>query len=483
MVTNDFVERLATIVSPKGLISDQAEMSAYLEEPRGLYRGAARCVVRPATVQETAAVLKLCNELRVSVVPQGGNTGLVGGQTPDESGDEIVLSLQRMNAIREIDADSDTITVEAGVTLARAQEAAASVDRCFPLSYASEGSATIGGAVSTNSGGIHVLAYGSAGDLALGVEVALADGRILSGLSKLRKDNTGYHLSRLFVGAEGTLGVVTAATLKLFPRPRAHATAFVAVDDPAKALDFLHLAKHELGPSLHAFELIPRIGLDIVLRAGLGAREPFGDRHPWQVLLESSTFDETPADDAMLALLSKALEAGLVRDAALAASLDQRTAFWRIRETLPEAQKHEGGSIKHDVSLPLQKIPRFLAEAEAVVEQMIPGARPVPFGHLGDGNIHYNVSQPVGADCAAFLARWIELNEAVHAIVLSHGGSVSAEHGVGRLKRELLEQVKDPVSLQVMRSIKLALDSNNIMNPGKILATKAQRRSFDGCTG
>jgi FAD/FMN-containing dehydrogenase len=471
-VKTELIERLAAIVGDKGLILDRADMLAYLEEPRGLYHGAARCVVRPSTVDETAAVIRLCNDYRVAVVPQGGNTGLVGGQTPDESGEQVLLSLQRMNAIREIDVGSDTMTVEAGVTLARAQDAAASVDRYFPLSYASEGSATIGGALSTNAGGIHVLAYGSAGDFALGIEVALADGRILSGLSKLRKDNTGYHLTRLFIGAEGTLGVVTAATLKLFPSPRAHATAFVALDDPEKALEFLHLAKRELGPSLHAFELIPRIGVDLVLRSGVGARAPFSDHHPWHVLLETSVFDGTPPEETMFAMLSKALESGLARDAAVAASLDQRAAFWRIRELLPEAQKHEGGSIKHDVSLPLQKIPQFLAEAAAGVECCIPGARPVPFGHLGDGNIHYNVTQPPGADRDAFLSRRAELNEAVHAIVLLHGGSISAEHGVGRLKRELLEQVKDPVSLGVMRSIKSVLDPNFIMNPGKVLTAR-----------
>lgn len=468
--TDDFNRRLLQIVGEKGVINNPSGMRAFLDEPRGLYHGRARCVVRPANTAQTAAVLALCNTRNIGVVPQGGNTGLVGGQTPDLSGEQIVLSLQQMDKIREIDADSDTMTVEAGVTLARAQEAAASVDRYFPLSYASEGSATIGGALSTNAGGVHVLAYGSAGDLAIGVEAVLADGRILSGLSKLRKDNTGYQLSRLFVGAEGTLGIVTAATVKLFPRPRARATAFVALVNPQRALELLRLAKGQLGPALEAFELIPRIGLDLVLRHGAGVREPFSGRHAWHVLMEAAAFDETPVHDMMTALLARALEAGLANDATLAASLEQRQILWRIRELLPEAQKREGGSIKHDVSVPLHDIPGFLKEADKVVEECIPGARPVPFGHMGDGNIHYNVSQPLDGDKDAFLSRWSELNERVHAVVLKYEGSISAEHGIGQLKRDLLAHLKDPVSLEVMRALKKTLDPRGVMNPGKVLS-------------
>lgn len=444
-------------------------MDAFMSEPRDLYRGRAHCVVKPKDALEVAQVLSLCNAHGVGVVPQGGNTGLVGGQTPDSSGRQILLSLQRLDRIRDVDPRSDAMTLEAGVTLARAQDAAESVDRYFPLSLASEGSCTIGGNLATNAGGVHVLAYGAARDLAIGVEVALADGRLLSTLGKLRKDNTGYDLTRLFVGSEGTLGVITAATLKLFPRPRSRAVAFLGVSDPAQALSLLGFVKERAGPGLHAFELVPRIGMDLVLRHIPGARDPLSAVHPWYALVEIAGFAEGEAERIAAATLSQAIDEGFALDAAIAQSLDQAAALWRLRESMSEAQKREGGSIKHDISVPVDRIPEFIAEAGRRIAAHFPQARPVPFGHMGDGNIHYNVSQPVGGDKAAFLARWDEMNEIVHGLVHEFGGSISAEHGIGRMKRDLLARVKDPVALDVMRALKAALDPRGVLNPGKLL--------------
>ncbi len=443
-------------------------MAPYNREPRDLYHGRALGIVKPSNAEEVARVLAFCHESGTGVVPQGGNTGLVGGQVTDDSGAQIILSLQKLDRIREIDPACDCMTLEAGVTLLRAQQIAESVDRYFPLSLASEGSCTIGGVLATNAGGVHVIAYGSARDLAIGVEVALADGRIVSGLSKLRKDNTGYDLSRLFIGSEGTLGVITAATLKLFPHLRGRVTAFVALSDPAAALDLLTFMKAEAGSALQAFELLPRIALDFVLRH-CAARDPFTTAHPWYALLEFAYARAEGIEEDVLDFLQRASAAGLVLDATMAASLAQRNALWRLRELVPEAQKHEGGSIKHDVSVPLPDVARFIAEAGAAVAKLIPGVRPVPFGHMGDGNIHYNLSQPVGADKAAFLSRWHEANDVVHKIVAKYGGSISAEHGIGQLKRDLLAQVKDPTALSVMRAIKASLDPKGVLNPGKLL--------------
>jgi FAD/FMN-containing dehydrogenase len=463
------IERLAAVVSRNGVIADPADMIAYVTEPRDAFHGRALCVVRPRSAEEVASVLALCHDARVGVVPQGGNTGLVGGQTPDESGAQIILSLQRLDRIREIDPASDTMTVEAGVVLARAQQAAEEAGRYFPLSLAAEGSCTIGGNLATNAGGVHVIAYGTARDLALGLEVALADGRLLSNLSKLRKDNTGYDLTRLFIGSEGTLGVITAATLKLFPLPRSRATALVGLADPRAALALLALAKARAGSALVAFEIIPRIGVEFVLRHQSGARDPLAGVHSWYALIELASPAESGTEDLLTELLGEALEQGVAEDAALAATLEQRAGLWRLRETLPEAQKPEGGSIKHDVSVPIESIPAFLEEAEALILRHVPGARPVPFGHMGDGNIHYNISQPEGSDRAAFLARREEVNDLVHGLVRNYAGSVSAEHGVGRLKRDLLARVKDPVALDLMRAIKQALDPEGVLNPGKLL--------------
>ena len=465
----ELLARLAAVVGEKSILADPGEMFSYMQEPRGLFHGRALAVVRPSTVAQISRVLALCNESGTGVVPQGGNTGLVGGQTPDDTRRQIVLSLTRLDKIRDIDPISDAMTVDAGVTLARAQAAAESVDRYFPLSLASEGSCTIGGNLATNAGGVHVIAYGSARDLALGVEAVLADGRVLSGLSKLRKDNTGYDLTRLMIGSEGTLGVITAATLKLFPRPRARVTAFVGLANPGRALELLNFCKSRMGGALQAFELLPRIGVELVLNHDDVARDPFPDVFPWYALVECAAMEEDGFRDAVIDMLGRATATLLVGGAAVADSLAHAADFWRLRELLSEAQKREGGSIKHDVSVAPKDVPAFIEEASRLVTARVPGARPVAFGHMGDGNIHFNISQPVGADRAAFLALWDEVGDIVHGVVEKFGGSISAEHGIGQLKRELLRRVKDPTALEAMRAIKAALDPKGILNPGKLL--------------
>jgi FAD/FMN-containing dehydrogenase len=459
---------LQNIVGARHVLTDSALFAGALVEPRGLYRGKALALVRPGATKEVACIAAICNEARIGIVPQGGNTGLVGGQTPDSSGDEIILSTQRLRAIREIDLDGDVMICEAGVTLAEAQAAALAADRLFPLSLASEGTCTIGGNVSTNAGGVTVVAYGNTRDLVTGVEAVLADGRIINGLSKLRKDNTGYDVKSLFIGAEGTLGVVTAASLRLFANPRARATAFVGLRSPGDALKLLRIARERLGAAITSFELIGRNAYDIGLRHG-GARAPLRSGHDWYVLIEASSQASSGLEEAFAGALEAALEKDVIEDASIAASLEQRAAFWQLRECLSEAQGKEGASIKHDVSVEVGRVPALIREATPAVEAFAPGARVVAFGHLGDGNIHFNVSQPVGGDRQAFLDSWDAMNEIVHGIVARLGGSYSAEHGVGQLKRELLARWKDRASLEVMRQIKATLDPNGVMNPGKML--------------
>jgi FAD/FMN-containing dehydrogenase len=462
------LQALEGIVGQRHALSDPGLIGGALVEPRGLYQGKALALIRPGSTAEVAAVAAFCNEARIGIVPQGGNTGLVGGQTPDESGDEIILSTQRLRQVREVDPHADVMICEAGVTLAEAQAAALAADRLFPLSLAAEGTCTIGGNVSTNAGGVTVIAYGNARDLVTGVEAVLPDGRIVNALSKLRKDNTGYDVKGLFVGSEGTLGIVTAASLRLFANPRARATAFVGLESPEQALHLLALARERLGGGITSFELIGRMAYDITVKHGL-ARAPLAGEHAWCVLMEASSQIPDGLDAALAGVLEAAFERGLLEDAAIAASLDQRREFWRLRESIPEAQTRDGGSIKHDVSVAVGDVPKLIDEATRAVEAFEPGARVVAFGHLGDGNIHFNVSQPVGADKAAFLDRWDAMNEVVHAAVARLGGSFSAEHGIGRLKRELLARTKDSATLAVMRAIKAALDPNGIMNPGKML--------------
>ena len=458
-----------TIVGASAVKIDPAEMDVYTSEPRDLFTGRAHCIVAPKNADQVCQVLACCHELGVAVVPQGGNTGLVGGQTPDKSGKQIVLSLLRLSEIRDLDPASNAMTLEAGVTLAQAQQTARSVDRYFPLSLASEGSCTIGGNLATNAGGVHVLSYGVARDLVLGLEVALADGRLLSTIGKLRKDNSGYDLTRLFVGSEGTLGVITAATLKLFPRPQAQTVAFVGLDSPAQALKLLIFLRDALGFGLHAFELIPRFGLELVMRHIPNMRDPLTSIYAWYALIEISSDRKEEISAHVAQLLSQAAADHYVQDATLAASTAQARALWSLRENLSEAQKLEGGSVKHDISVAVEDIPAFIDEMNALIEEKFPHARPVPFGHMGDGNLHYNISQPIDADRASFLTQTQDINESVHTLVHKYRGSISAEHGIGRLKRDLLKRVKDPVALDLMQKLKATLDPKGILNPGALL--------------
>ncbi len=463
----DLLSRFAAIVGDKYAVTDANDLAPHLIEGRGLYHGRSAMMLKPGSTAEVAAILKLANETRTAIVPQGGNTGLVGGQIPFDG--ELILSLARLDKIRDIDVQSNTMTCEAGVVLQKAQEAAAAADRLFPLSLGSEGSCTIGGNLSSNAGGTGALAYGVARELMVGVEVVLADGRIMNLLRKLKKDNTGYDLRHLFVGAEGTLGVITAAVVKLFPRPRAVETAFLAVPSPEAAVKLLNLAQTQITGTLTGFELMIREIIEFALKHGHNTRDPLASPHPWYVLMEVSSQQADGLRDNLEAFLGNAIEQELVTDATIAANMDQSRSLWHMRHTLTEVQKPEGGSIKHDVSVPVAAIPAFLAEASAAVVKLIPGSRPVPFGHLGDGNIHYNISQPVGADKEAFLARWDDVNAVVDDVVLKYGGSISAEHGIGKLKRDKLPKVKDPVALALMRDIKGVLDPNGILNPGKVL--------------
>lgn len=466
----DLIARFAAIVGPAHALTEPAATLPYRVEWRDRFTGETPLVLRPACTAEVSAILALANSTGTAIVPQSGNTGLVGGQVPDRSGREVVLSLERMTRIRSVDAQGYALTAEAGTILADVQAAAEAADRLFPLSLGSEGSCRIGGNISTNAGGTGVLAYGSMRDLVLGLEVVLADGRVLDGLTALRKDNTGYDLKQLLIGAEGTLGVVTAAVLKLHPKPRGQAVAFAAMGSPAAALKLFSTARARAGHDLTGFELMPRIGLDFVLRHLPGTRDPLAAASPWYALIEiASGSSDDKASEILEELLGDALAEGTITDAAIARSLAERKAFWHLRHGMSEAQKPEGGSIKHDISVPLADVPAFLDEAIAAVAAMVPGCRPVPFGHLGDGNIHFNVSQPLGADKAAFLARWEEMNALVHGIVARHRGSISAEHGIGRLKRDLLPGVKGEVAMALMRAIKNAFDPNGILNPGKVL--------------
>ena len=462
--------RIRAVVGPRGWIEAAADMARYEKDERGQYDGKAAVVVRPASTEEVAAVLKICNEARIAIVPQGGNTGLVGGGIPHATGTEIVLSMSRMNRIRSIDTRNDTIVAEAGCVLAEIQKAAAESDRYFALSLAAEGTCQIGGNISTNAGGINVLRFGMARDQVLGLEVVLADGRILSSLGGLRKDNTGYDLKQLFMGAEGTLGIITAAVLKLHPAPRETETCLVAVPSPEAAIELLDRAKSGSGGNCTAFELTQRRLLDFVFKNVPGTADPMAKVYDWYVLVEFAAGDMNGALKAMVErMLEKAFEDGLALDAVVANSAAQRKALWKLRESMTEAQKPEGASIKHDISVPVSAVPAFLARAAETCEKLMPGSLVCAFGHAGDGNIHFNVTQPVGADRAAFMAYRHDCNLAIHDIVAELGGSISAEHGIGQLKRDELPRYKSAVALDVMRAIKRTLDPNGILNPGKVI--------------
>ena len=461
---------IAKAVGEKGLVTDPGEMAPHLEELRGRYRGAALALVKPASTAEVAEVIRLAAAAKMPIVPQGGNTGLVGGQVPPEHGRALLVNLSRMNRVRSLDPVDNTITVEAGCLLASVQAAAAEAERLFPLSLAAEGSCQIGGNLSTNAGGIHVLRYGNMRELVLGLEVVLPDGRVWDGLRRLRKDNTGYDLKQLFIGAEGTLGIITAAVLRLFPAPVQKATAFIGLTQVEHAMAILERARAVAGDQLDCVELMPRLGLEFTLRHIPDTTDPLGDPHPWYLLLElASGKAGDHLAETLEALLAEAYDDGLIGDAALAASAAHRAAFWRLREGISEAQKPEGGSIKHDISVPVSRIPEFFARAIPLVEEMIPGVRPVPFGHLGDGNLHFNLTQPAGGDREAFLDQWEDVNRAVHELVVEMAGSISAEHGIGRMKVEELKHFKSAVEIELMARVKGALDPDNLMNPGKVI--------------
>ena len=464
MPSADTLARLAAVTGAKYAIRDAEIMAPYLREWRDLWVGRAAMVLRPGSTGEVSRILAIASETRTVIVPQSGNTGLVGGQIPFETGDEVVLSLDRMTTIRAVDAAGNNLTTDAGVTLKAVQDAAEAVDRLFPLSLGSEGSCRIGGNLSTNAGGVSVLAYGNARDLCLGLEVVLADGRIWNGLKRLRKDNTGYDLRNIFIGAEGTLGIITAAVLKLYPKPKAYETAFIAVADPQGAVDLLSLTKEMSGNRVVAFEIIADLALQFTIRH-MGTRNPLAQSSPWYVLAELAG----PLPGGMAALLEAAMDKGLVSDAAIAQSEAQRAELWALRELISEAQKSEGGSIKHDIAVPVSIVPQFLKDADAAVSAMMPGARFVSFGHLGDGNIHYIVSQPLGMDKAAFLGTWNDMNDVVFEVVMQLGGSISAEHGIGRLKAHRMAHIKSAVEYEMMRSLKRLYDPNNILNPGRVL--------------
>lgn len=465
--SKEVLDRLKAAAGAGGFLDDAQAIAPHLVEWRERFRGATPLVLMPSNVSAIQEIVRICAETGTPIVPQGGNTGLVGGQIPSADGSEVVLSLRRLAQIRDVDTAANTMTVDAGAVLADVQAAAQAAERLFPLSLASEGSATIGGLISTNAGGTGVLAYGSMRELALGIEAVLPDGSLWNGLGGLRKDNTGYDLKQLFIGGEGTLGIVTAATLKLLPRPAAIETAIVAVRDVEAAVRLLNFAQAHAG-TVTAFELMPRVGLAFVLRHVPGTRDPLDQAYPWYVLIDVSLKTADTAG-AVESLLSDAASAGLIVDGVVAQSGAQRDAFWKLRDALSEAQKPEGGSLKHDVSVPISSIPRFIEEASRAVAAAVPGARPVPFGHLGDGNIHFNISQPVGVDKAAFLGRIDEVARIVHDMVHAFGGSISAEHGIGQAKIDEITRYKSPAALVAMRAVKRALDPKGIMNPGKVV--------------
>ena len=466
-----FLDTLRDIVGLPHCLTADADKAPFLTDWRGRYTGRAQAVVLPADTQQVAAVISACAAASCPVVPQGGNTGLCGGATPLAEGEPaIVLNLSRLRRIRQVDALNNAITVEAGVPLAVVQAAAEEVDRLFPLSLASEGSCEVGGFISTNAGGVQVLRYGNTRELVLGLEVVLPDGRIWNGLRALRKDNTGYDLKQLFIGAEGTLGVVTAATLKLFARPRSSVTAWLAVAEPAAAVALLGRLRGAAGDRVTAFELISRPSLDLVLQHIPGARDPLEQVHPWYVLVELA---DTRVEAGLMALLETELEAaisdGAVLDGVVAATSRQADALWSLREHISEAQKREGVSIKHDISVPISAIPGFIQQAAERLESAYPGVRIVCFGHLGDGNLHYNQSRPQQGENDAFIARTAEVNRIVHDLVRDSGGSISAEHGIGQLKRDILQFYKPEIELDLMRRIKRSFDPHGLMNPGKVL--------------
>jgi D-lactate dehydrogenase (cytochrome) len=466
----DFLNQCRELVGAGHVLTGTADMAAYLTDWRRRFTGKALAVVKPASTDEVASIVRLCNRFQVPVVPQGGNTGLVLGSVPDGSGAAIVLSLTRMNRIRAIDVVNNTMTVEAGCILEQVQNAAAEAGRLFPLSLAAEGSCTIGGNLATNAGGTAVLRYGNMRELCLGLEVVTPQGDVWSGLRGLRKDNTGYDLRDLFIGAEGTLGIITAAVLKLFPQPKARLTALAAMQTPDNALELLSMAQGQCGAALTGFELMSDFCLQLVSKHFPQMQHPFRQRHPQYVLLELSDSESEEHATAMLEnLITGALEADVIQDAVVAASIAQSKSLWNLREHIPLAQAEEGKNVKHDVSVPISRIGDFIRDTGRLLQQNFPGCRMVSFGHLGDGNLHYNVSPPENASDEAFIAQQEAVNRVVHDSVHRFDGSISAEHGLGALKRDEIRHYKSDIELNLMRSIKQALDPLNLMNPGKVI--------------
>ncbi len=469
-MTADLIGRMKDVVGPSGVVTDLAEMAGYLTDWRNAYAGTAAAVVRPATTDEVAQVMRLCHRAGVAVVPQGGNTGMCGGAVPDNSGRQLVVSLTRMRRIRDLDVANQTITVEAGAILQAVQEAAAGSGKLFPLSLGAQGSCTIGGNLATNAGGTGVLRYGTMRDLTLGLEVVLPDGRIWNGLRGLRKDNTGYDLKQLFIGAEGTLGIITAAVLKLFPAPRSRATAWVALPEIQAAIDLLGVIRDAAGDRLTGFEIMSRQSVDFVLRHSPAARDPFGDRHSWYALVELS--DSLPAaglDEVIESALEGAVQRGLVVDAVIASSAAQAAALWALREGISEAQNHEGPSLKHDITVPISSIAAFVQRTDQELEKAAPGIRIVTYGHAGDGNLHYNLSKPLGSDDDDFPAQAADLARIVYDQTSAFNGSISAEHGLGQSKLGIIADYKDSCELALMREIKQLFDPRGLMNPGKVV--------------
>jgi FAD/FMN-containing dehydrogenase len=445
-----------------GWTDDPSDIAPWLTEWRNRWKGNTPLMLTPRSTEEVARLVTICAQHRVAIVPQGGDTGLVGGQIPFG---EVLLSTRKLRAVRDVTPLDDAMTVEAGVTLLEAQQAAEAAGRRFPLSLAAEGTATIGGVISTNAGGTQVVRYGMMRDLVLGLEAVMPNGEIFHGLKRLRKDNTGYDLKQLLIGAEGTLGVVTAATLKLFPIMRSRATAMVGLETAHAAIELLARAKEETGGGVEAFELMKRIGMEFALKHIPDTREPLESTPPWYVLIELVSGEPGAADAALERLLGDAFEAGLIIDAAIAQNDAQRAAFWKVREEQSAAQKPEGGGWKHDVSVPVSRIADFLDEASAAVERFEPGARISAFGHVGDGNMHYDILCPPGVDHAAFIGRWMEGSEIVHDVVARYNGSISAEHGLGRLKTDEARRYKSPLEIATMQAVRAAIDPLRIMNP------------------
>ncbi|WP_070884966.1 FAD-binding oxidoreductase [Pseudomonas sp. D1-3] len=470
MLDQRLLQALEQVVGEAGLVRDEQRLQSYLSDWRNAYRGRAALVVRPASTEQVAAVVRLCSAAGVTLVPQGGNTGLCGGSIPDDSGTQVVLSLTRMTQIRDVDAGNETITVEAGVLLQRLQEAAAEVGRLFPLSLGAEGSCTVGGNLATNAGGTAVLRYGNMRDLTLGLEVVLPDGRIWNGLRGLRKDNTGYDLKHLFIGSEGTLGVITAAVLKLYPAVRSRTTAWVALPSPQAAVDLIGRMRTLCGDRLTGFELMSRQSVEFVLSHVAGCNDPFAEAHPWYVLIElSDTLVDAPLAEMLENGLGAAFEQGEALDAVVAGNETQVAALWKMREGISEAQNHEGPSLKHDISVPVSSIPAFIEAADQQLQAAFPGVRIVAYGHVGDGNLHYNISKPVGSEDAPFKAQAEAIMHVIYDVTRAFAGSISAEHGLGQAKREAARRYKDPLELELMRSLKRTLDPAGLMNPGKLL--------------